>query len=297
MQPLPTPLLSSLSSSNEIFSLQQLPGNENENYLAQTKDEAFVIKRLLTHSVASTEVEGLYRARVANTGLPVSPYIVLKDNHYVLTVDQDSYVATRYIPGSFATYTKGLAVEVASLLATIHSIDPSGLPERKTWFHKEYIPENLSLISEVYSEDKQAIAAAWTNTPDFWNAGLPTGVVHGDLHNENLIVDSDNKVVSIIDWEEVAIEPLLLDIAYAARAISFRKNICNNAIFSAFMASYQSVRQLTTEERAMFPAALRYTMLTLSVWAHVKRSKQQMDEHLFHDLGERYRLHYDIPEV
>jgi Ser/Thr protein kinase RdoA (MazF antagonist) len=110
-------------------------------------------------------------------------------------------------------------------------------------------------------------------------------------------VDAQDKIASLIDWEETGVEPLLLDVAHSAQQLSFKHGICNHELFNTFITTYQNVRPLTDLEKKWFEAALHYTMLVLSVWAHVKKSRAEMDDDLFERVGNYYRARYEIPSL
>src|SRR5437868_11838722 len=82
-------------------------------------------------AAAETELEGLYRQRVADAGLPVSPYLLLGQERFVLTIDGSSYVATVYEPGDIASYSPELATQTGQLLGRLHTVSIEGLPERR----------------------------------------------------------------------------------------------------------------------------------------------------------------------
>jgi homoserine kinase type II len=298
MQKLPEPLLNALGATSN-FEVKSLDGNENDNYLVRTAGDAFVVKRLRSvQSAANVELEGIYRRYLADADLPVSCYLPLRDDYFVLAVNHDKYVATPYIAGETAPHTKDVAREAATLLAKIHRLDTAGLPQRLSWFRKTYIPESLPLIGDKFSAAKQTFAERYKNVPDFWSDDLPKGIIHGDLQDENMIVDTQNKVVSIIDWEEAAIEPLLLDVAHAAQQIAFyHGGNFNEELFTAFMNAYQSVRPLASLEKKLFDKALQYTMLLLSIWVHIKASRHQLDEDIFERVGNYYTSTFDTPPI
>lgn len=279
------------------FGVTSLPGNENENYLVRTDGASFVVKKLRGHSAANTELEGVYRRYLVDSGLPVIPYIALKDESYVLTADGDNYVAAPYKDGRMATPTEELVREAAVLLAKVHSLDATGMPKRQSWYRQSYISDSLNLISDDYLAAKKLFVLQRSNTPDFWNSNLPTGIIHGDLQEENIIVDTQNKIISVIDWEEAAIEPLLLDVAHTAQQLTFVDSACNRKLFDVFVDAYQSVRPLSSLEKTLFAAALQYTILVLSVWAHTKVSQKQMDEAMFRRVGSYYKTNYVTPRI
>ncbi len=293
---LPQEIVDALGVEN-AFEVSPLPGNENENCLVKTNGQSFVIKKLRAHSATNTELEGVYRHHLANEGLPVAPYIALSGGSFVLTLGQDSYVATPYIDGTMATPNPQMVAEAGTLLAKVHSLNATAMPKRQNWYSKSYVADSLDVIDDTYADAKKAIATQYNETPDFWNDDLPKGIIHGDLQEDNIIVDGEDNIVSVIDWEEAAVEPLLLDVAHSAQQLSFEHGICRPELFNAFMNAYQSVRPLTQKEKELFDAALRYTMLILSVWAHIKMSRGEIGDDLFQRVGNYYRATYEIPRV
>lgn len=296
MKNLPEQLLRAIGVNAES-QVNALPGNENENYLVKAREQSFVIKKLRGHSAINTELEGAYRRYLADAKLPVAPYILLTNESYVLTHGEDSYVATPYTEGKMAIPNTQVVTEAATLLANVHSLGADSMPTRQSWYRKSYIPDSLDLIDHGYAEAKRAFTAQYADTPDFWDGKLPKGVIHGDLQEENIIVNDQGSIVSIVDWEEAAVEPLLLDIAHSAQQLSFEDGVCSRELFDVFMNAYQNIRPLTDKEKLLFDAALRYTMLVLSVWAHVKMSRGEMDSASFQRVGNYYKARYEVPSV
>ena len=296
MSSLPKHLLRVLGV-NADASITPLPGNENENYLVKQGADAFVVKRLRGQSAANTETEAVYRQYLAESALPVVPYVHLADDSYVLQTDNGNFVATPYQYGKTPQSDPKVIEEAARLLAKVHLLDSSSLPHRTSWYRKDYVAESLDHIDDTYAFAKSVFVEQSASAPDFWNGQLPIGIIHGDLHEDNIVVDAAGDIVGILDWEECGVEPLLLDVAHSAQQFSFERGVCNEALFHTFMRAYQEVRPLTTLEKQLFDDALRYGMLALSVWAHIKMSRGEMSEDLFQRVGNYYRSSYEIPVV
>ncbi len=293
---LPDELISVLDI-DAAYEVIPLAGNENDNFLVKTSNQSLIVKKLKGHTTINTEVEAGYRNYLHSKGLPVTPYTILNGDSYVLTVGEHSYVALAYANGVMATQDTQVLAQSAVILAKVHLLEFDTMPKRQSWYRKSYVPESLELIDDIYSDAKESFLEQYANTPDFWNGDIPQGIIHGDIQKDNLIVNAQNSVVSLIDWEEVAVEPLLLDVAHAAQQLSFEQGVCNKELFDTFMSSYQAVRLLTELEKTLFNEALRYTMLVLSVWAHVKMSRGEISDTLFQRVGNYYKASYDIPTV
>jgi Ser/Thr protein kinase RdoA (MazF antagonist) len=279
--------------------ITKLPGNENDNYLVRSSEDAFVVKRLRSYSAESTEHEALYRQHLAAAGLPVVPYVTLHDGRCVYTDDNgDLYVAAPYVDGTIAEPSAAIVKQAGKLLAKVHLLDTTSLPERHTWFSKAYVTDSLPLISDDYTEAKTAMAQQFADLPDFWDGSLPAGITHSDLHEGNLLTDvNETTIVGMLDWEDATIAPLVLDTATCAYQLSKVNEKCDAQLFDAFMDVYQQIRLLTDKEKQLFDDAVRYSRLVLSVWAHIKYSRGEMGRELFERVGNYYRQEYEVPAI
>jgi Ser/Thr protein kinase RdoA (MazF antagonist) len=83
-------------------------------------------------------------------------------------------------------------------------------------------------------------------------ARLPLGVVHGDAHPDNVVVDDDG-VRALIDFDFVHETERIYDVATAADAYARRTetSALDPARFAAFVRAYDAVLRLTAEEWAI----------------------------------------------
>lgn len=294
MRTIPTEILDALHLPADVAT-RRLLGNENENYLVSIGDQAYVIKRILNYTADNVQLEGVYRHYLAEAGLPVAPYLHLKHDSYVVSVDSGVYAAAPYINGSPADNSAETVYTIASELARIHLLDASPLPPRLGWFRKSYIPDSLAEVDAQYATAQSDFKAHYKHIPALWDAPVPQGIVHGDLHGDNFIMAKDGTVASILDWEEAMVGPLVLDAAHALRSLAFRDDACDEHLAAAFLDGYQQVRPLTKIERELFEPALQYSALVLSVWAHIKKSRGHMSDELFARLGTKYLREYRLP--
>jgi len=111
------------------------------------------------------------------------------------------------------------------------------------------------------TETVTTIRTAMAATPD-WSRALPRGVVHGDLFRDNVHWEG-NDIVAALDWESASDGILIYDLAVALLAWCYDDRFRWD-LASAMVAGYQSVRELTEDERnafvhALISAACRFT--------------------------------------
>jgi len=101
--------------------------------------------------------------------------------------------------------------------------------------------------------------------PILENADLPKGIIHGDVFPDNCLFEGE-KLRAIIDWEEVAVGPLLLDVAITICGFCFPHNRFSAPLANAFLETYQSIRPLTDQEKASIKHFIDFGLLAIAFW-------------------------------
>ncbi len=113
-----------------------------------------------------------------------------------------------------------------------------------------------------------AIAEELAFLEQSWPAGLPVGIIHGDLFPDNVLYLGE-EVSGIIDFYFAAADMLAFDLAICVNAWCFGADGgFMPAHARALIAGYESVRPLTAAERAALPvlargAAMRFLLTRL----------------------------------
>lgn len=79
-------------------------------------------------------------------------------------------------------------------------------------------------------------------------AGLPSGIVHGDLFRDNVLFRGDH-IAALLDFESAFQGPFVYDLLVTIEAFCFR-DAFDLRLASALVEGYESVRPLTDRERA-----------------------------------------------
>jgi homoserine kinase type II len=128
-----------------------------------------------------------------------------------------------------------------------------------------------------------------------WPTGLPAGVIHADLFNDNVLFLNE-QLSGLIDFYFACNDAFAYDVAICLNAWCFEPDKSFNATKGrALLQGYEQVRKLGPEERDRLPllargAALRFLMTRLYDWVHtpaealVKRKdpKEYLDKLRFH---------------
>lgn len=105
-----------------------------------------------------------------------------------------------------------------------------------------------------------------------WCDDLPRGTCHADLFPDNVFFDKD-ELCGVIDFYFACTDFLIYDLAITLNAWCWSKSGFDKLKGEALMRSYDSVRPLSSAERASFPvlargAALRFLLTRLFDWVH-----------------------------
>lgn len=106
-----------------------------------------------------------------------------------------------------------------------------------------------------------------------WPTGLPSGVIHADLFNDNVLFLHD-KLSGLIDFYFACNDAFAYDVAICLNAWCFEPDKSFNATKArALLQGYTRVRPLGDDERKVLPllargSALRFLLTRLYDWVH-----------------------------
>jgi len=109
-----------------------------------------------------------------------------------------------------------------------------------------------------------------------WPGGLPSGVIHADLFNDNVFF-LDGKLSGLIDFYFACNDFLAYDVAICLNAWCFETDSSFNATKArALIQAYEKVRRLGDDERRYLPllargSALRFLLTRLYDWVHTPK--------------------------
>jgi homoserine kinase type II len=127
---------------------------------------------------------------------------------------------------------------------------------------------------EVAPRLREESAAELAFLQAHWPVGLPGGVIHADLFNDNVFFMGE-KLSGLIDFYFACNDALAYDLAICLSAWCFEpENEFNVSKGQALISAYERVRRLSDSEAAALPvlargAALRFMLTRLVDWLNV----------------------------
>lgn len=267
-------------------------GLANSNYRLQTSRGTFLLKVCDEKGLAELllQVRVLEAFRMQSAGAPgpfVHPFGDRVRSSDAITPAEDCVFVTdtpaplRVIiydflsgsPGSVDTVTELTMSELANGLAKLHGLDVKSLGFEVPGYQlgvdviQEFLdsrPDSTEPF-ELWLREQLPVFRPLMND----DSPYPRGLLHGDLFPDNAMFAADGTLVSIIDFEEICLGPLALDVAMTLVGCAYpHDNELSVALTRAFLSGYERQRVLTPAEREALPLFISFAALTIAFWRY-----------------------------
>jgi len=221
-------------------------GMSNHNYLVDTDRGDYVVKLLVNQAPDTIENDMAIHRHLRAAGIATPEYVPNGDGQYVFHKGRVNAVVSRRIKGDTPRHMSAdLAWDIGRHLALFHTV-VRVLPR----------PNDIGLMNPAVAVVEPDTTRALFGKP------LPRGVIHGDLHRGNVLVDprNPNRVIAILDFEEAGENLYLIDLAVTLISVGALpdSDSIEPELMDAATCGYETVRTLTDEERFWQLTALRY---------------------------------------
>jgi homoserine kinase type II len=236
----------------KIINVQSLTsGFANRNYKLKTEKGNFFY-RICTQQedVKNIVYEVEILSQLKNVNFPTAYLIPRKDGSFISDSENDKVLIYEFIEGSEPDINGQTAKEIARCIAQLNSLDFYKLYPRKNIIHIDYCFE---LIKEFRKADFQypEIYSFFEEQTQFLvrpvSGTLPRGLIHGDVFPDNTLF-KENRLAALIDFEEVCVDNLLMEIGMCINGFCFIDNHLNIELMEIFLLEYNKVRKITPKE-------------------------------------------------
>jgi len=200
--------------------------------------------------------------------IPVSIAIKNIDNEYISIFNNKKFALFEYIDGNSITKIDTHIIrEIAIYLGKLHSFTKDISFEkynRKTRINFDFYYNEIKK-SEIDFKFKNELlnSADKINGSDF--SILPSGVIHGDIFPDNVLLDDYNNIKVIFDFNESYYAPFIFDIAIVINfwiKINDFDFFTENNLIRDFLNYYSKYRKITKEELKSLDIACKKIALT-----------------------------------
>ncbi len=205
----------------------QAQGAANLNLRVRT-DRGDYLFRLYAAGRTAEEVafELSILARLAEIGFPAQRVVRARSGAMQQRWQGSQVVLLSFLPGRTARqadHSPELSEQVGRLLGRLHHALAGFRPVgRKAAVELSELQQRLVGAAALLEEHRRAALATWLReswlsaTSGVSLEGLPRGVVHADVFDENVILDDCGQVAGLIDFDDAFTGTLLHDVAIAA---------------------------------------------------------------------------------
>ena len=240
----------------------------NSNFYIETKNKKYILRIYEANRTIDEELQELILLDKISSFIPVSRAIENIDNEYISIFNNKKFALFEYVEGSsIEEIDTHIIREIAMNLGKLHSFSKEISFEKynrksridfefyyneikKSNFDFKFKNELLNLADEIIKYDFSI---------------LPSGVIHGDIFPDNVLLDEYNNIKVIFDFNESYYGPFIFDIAIV---INFWIKINNFDFFTEnnfirdFLNYYSKYRKITKEELQLLDVACKKIALS-----------------------------------
>ena len=245
----------------------------NSNFCIVTKNKKYILRIYEANRTMDEEKQELILLDKIANFIPVSKAIKNIDNEYISLFNNKKFALFEYIDGNAITKIDTHIIrEIAMKLGKFHSFS-------KDFSFKEYSRKTRIDFGFYYNEIKNSEidfkfknellnSADEISKYDF--SILPSGIIHGDIFPDNVLLDEYNNIKAIFDFNESYYAPFIFDIAivinFWIRIKDFdffnENNLIRDFLIRDFLNYYSKYRKITKEELKLLDIACKKIALT-----------------------------------
>ena len=240
----------------------------NSNFYIETKNKKYILRIYEANRIVDEEKQELILLDKIAGFIPVSKAIKNIDNEYISIFTNKKFALFEYINGNSITKIDTHIVrEIAIYLGKLHSFSKEISFEeynRKTRIDFNFYYNEIKK-SEINFRFKNELLNLANEINDFDFSTLPSGIIHGDIFPDNVLLDEYNNIKVIFDFNESYYAPFIFDIAIVINfwiKINDFDFFTENNLIRDFLNYYSKYRKITKEELKSLDIACKKIALT-----------------------------------
>ena len=240
----------------------------NSNFYIKTKNKKYILRIYEANRTIDEEKQELILLDRIVDFIPVSTAIKNIDNEYISIFNNKKFALFEYIDGNSITKIDTHIIrEIAIYLGKLHSFTKDISFEkynRKTRIDLDFYYNEIKK-SEIDFKFKNELLNSADKINGFDFSILPSGVIHGDIFPDNVLLDEYNNIKVIFDFNESYYAPFIFDIAIVINfwiKINDFDFFTENNLIRDFLNYYSKYRKITKEELKSLDIACKKMALT-----------------------------------
>ena len=242
----------------------------NSNFCVITKNKKYILRIYEANRTLDEEKQELILLDKIASFIPVSIAIKNIDNEYISVFNNKKFALFEYINGNVVSEIDTHIIrEIAMKLGKFHSFSKDFSFEeynRKTRIDFNFYYNEIKK-SEIDFKFKNELLNSADKINGFDFSILPSGVIHGDIFPDNVLLDDYNNIKVIFDFNESYYAPFIFDIAIVINfwiKINDFDFFTENNLIRDFLNYYSKYRKITKEELKSLDIACKKIALTFT---------------------------------
>ncbi|MFA1754132.1 homoserine kinase [Fusobacterium animalis] len=240
----------------------------NSNFYIKTKNKKYILRIYEANRTIDEEKQELILLDRIVDFIPVSIAIKNIDNEYISIFNNKKFALFEYMDGNSITKIDTHIIrEIAIYLGKLHSFTKDISFEkynRKTRINFDLYYNEIKK-SEIDFKFKNELLNSADKINGFDFSILPSGVIHGDIFPDNVLLGDYNNIKVIFDFNESYYAPFIFDIAIVINfwiKINDFDFFTENNLIRDFLNYYSKYRKITKEELKSLDIACKKIALT-----------------------------------
>ena len=240
----------------------------NSNFYIKTKNKKYILRIYEANRTIDEEKQELILLDRIVDFIPVSTAIKNIDNEYISIFNNKKFALFEYIDGNSITKIDTHIIrEIAIYLGKLHSFTKDISFEkynRKTRIDLDFYYNEIKK-SEIDFKFKNELLNSADEISKYDFSILSSGIIHGDIFPDNVLLDKYNNIKVIFDFNESYYAPFIFDIAIVINfwiKINDFDFFTENNLIRDFLNYYSKYRKITKEELKSLDIACKKIALT-----------------------------------
>lgn len=246
-------------------------GMSNLSYVLNTTKGSYVCKIFPSFDTKQLQNDVIIHSQLAAGGIDSPKYLLGPNGEYVFDNKLFAAVVYNHINGmNTPIIDTDYCYSMGKLLALFHSHVKKLTHERIALLNPRWVINEQSLILSKHIPAVKLLLRAYTVGKAIFKKDLDIGIVHGDFHEGNVLVDENqyDKIVAVFDFERSESNILILDLARSALGIchGINEEVIDPLLLNALFSGYNSVRKLKENEVKNMEQAFMYAAGIGGLW-------------------------------
>ena len=240
----------------------------NSNFYIKTKNKKYILRIYEANRTIEEEKQELILLDKIADFIPVSTAIKNIDNECISILNNKKIALFEYIDGSSITKIDTHIIrEIAMYIGKLHSFSKDFSFEeynRKTRIDFNFYYNEIKK-SEIDFKFKNELLNSADEISKYDFSILSSGIIHGDIFPDNVLLDKYNNIKVIFDFNESYYAPFIFDIAIVINfwiKINDFDFFTENNLIRDFLNYYSKYRKITREELKSLDIACKKIALT-----------------------------------